>query len=365
MKATPLAPAQGHLEEEIARYRIALDGLSDRGSRHRVLLGLAGALCDGGRLDEAVAICEQAVEASPESHAGYAMLASILLDLGRLEAAANAGEAALVRAPHDIHMLNLATGIALRRGRAEEALRLADASLIVAPCNPRALSHLAIASAQLGRQEQLQRLLDFDRLLKVAMASPPPGFSSIESFNRALIEALLRRTDLGRHHVARTLVGGARLEDSFVLDPPIAEGLRHIFAEVAAEYIASLKVDPDHPVRTGQPTHFAIASWTNLMDSAAFELPHMHEGAWLSGVYYPEMPPVQIDSLTVSGGAIEFGGHDFGDALPTSGPTRTVMPIAGMVVVFPSYFYHRTIQFEGAGRRISVAFDINPRSKEH
>jgi hypothetical protein len=28
--------------------------------------------------------------------------------------------------------------------------------------------------------------------------------------------------------------------------------------------------------------------------------------------------------------------------------------------MFPAYFYHRTIPFGGAGRRISIAFDVRP-----
>ena len=32
-----------------------------------------------------------------------------------------------------------------------------------------------------------------------------------------------------------------------------------------------------------------------------------------------------------------------------------------MLVLFPSYVWHRTIPFDGGGERISVAFDLHPR----
>ena len=57
-------------------------------------------------------------------------------------------------------------------------------------------------------------------------------------------------------------------------------------------------------------------------------------------------------------GAIEFGGHDLGEALALPGPTRRLQPDPGTLVLFPAYFYHRTIPFAGAGRRISIAFDV-------
>jgi hypothetical protein len=31
------------------------------------------------------------------------------------------------------------------------------------------------------------------------------------------------------------------------------------------------------------------------------------------------------------------------------------------MILFPSYFYHRTIPFESSQRRISIAFDAVPR----
>ena len=40
---------------------------------------------------------------------------------------------------------------------------------------------------------------------------------------------------------------------------------------------------------------------------------------------------------------------------------ETIRPEEGMLVLFPSYFYHRTIPFESAQQRICIAFDAIPR----
>jgi len=39
---------------------------------------------------------------------------------------------------------------------------------------------------------------------------------------------------------------------------------------------------------------------------------------------------------------------------------RAYQPHDGLLVLFPSYFYHHTIPFTGSGRRISMAFDVLP-----
>ena len=326
---------------------------SDTAGQFRELLGQAVRLADNGRLDEARELCDRAIALDGQSPIGFAILASVLIDQDRIADAAEAARLAISRAPRDPALLNLASGVALRLGQAGFALDHAEACLALAPGNARAVAHAAIALAQLGRDDEAGTLLDFDRLLKIVWPPAPPGFASVEEFNAALVAALTGRPDLSTRHVARTLVGGARLEDSFALDAPLADGLRALFADAAQVYLATLAVEPDHPMAQGKPEGgLRLSSWSNVMDGMAFELPHMHEGTWLSGVYYPEIAPAAGD-----GGAIEFGGHDFGAALKP-GPVRRVMPRPGMLVLFPSYFYHRTIPLAAPGRRISIAFDV-------
>ena len=59
-------------------------------------------------------------------------------------------------------------------------------------------------------------------------------------------------------------------------------------------------------------------------------------------------------------GWIEFGrpqDHPMSKAEPQ---LRSYQPHEGMVVLFPSYFYHHTEPFESQEQRISIAFDIVP-----
>jgi tetratricopeptide (TPR) repeat protein len=354
LKAAVAAHQDGRPEAAIPLYEAALAQFPDAPARHATGLWLAAALCDADRRAEALEVCRAAVACDPEDPAGFSLLAGIALDLGRLDEARMAADAALRRYPDDTGVLDLATGIALARGEAEAAAAHAAASLARDPANQRALAHRIVALAQRQEDAELAELLDFDRLLRVATVAPPPGFASIDAFNAALSAALAARPDLDRRHIGKTMVGGARLHDSFGLEPRLAGALRGLFRREAQAYAEALAVAPHHPVRRGRPAEpWTEVSWANITAQAEFELPHIHDGSWLGAVYYAEMPEPDGEA-----GAIEFGGHDFAHPGFSAGPTRRILPTPGTMVLFPAYFYHRTLPFTGTGRRISIAYDV-------
>ncbi|MFB3078779.1 MAG: putative 2OG-Fe(II) oxygenase [Lysobacterales bacterium] len=41
---------------------------------------------------------------------------------------------------------------------------------------------------------------------------------------------------------------------------------------------------------------------------------------------------------------------------------KRIRPEAGLMLLFPSYFYHGTVPFDYDAQRISIAFDILPLS---
>jgi len=354
LKAGVEAHRAGAPEQAVLLYRQALPGLEEAELRRHCLLWLGAALSDTGDREAAVEACRAAVALDPAQPAGFVTLAGLLLDLNRLDEAAEAARSALALRP-EAGTLDMATHIALARGAPDEALRLAEASLALAPANQRAVSLQILALLQLGRDAEAGRLLDFDRLLRVTELPPPPGFGPPEAFAAALAEAVAARAELDRRHLGKTMVGGARLHDTFVIGEPLAGALHQAFAAAAAGYGAALALDPDHPLIRGRPAQQQLISWANIVVERDYELPHIHDGSWLSGVYYPEMPP---DAGDPDAGAIEFGGHDFGPALAVTGPTRRLRPKPGTLVLFPAYVYHRTLPFAGAGRRISIAFDV-------
>jgi hypothetical protein len=318
---------QGRPEAAILLYRTALGSFSDARARHSAGLWLASALCDIDRLEEAVSACVDAIAECPDSYVGFAMLAGIAFELGRLDEADEAVEAALIRTPDDRESRNLATGIALARGRPALAAVADRAAMCLsfAPTDQRALAHRIVALAQLdGHADaaaELKLLLDFDQLLRASAIAAAPGFASVDDFNAALSLAIRASHQLDRRHLGKTLVGGARLHDCFTLEPKLVTALRGLFSHAVRAYVEELSIDEHHPVRIGCPNNLdPTMSWANLMEQSAYERPHIHDGSWLSGVYYVEVPMAgPAPSLE---GAVEFDGHDYDAALASTGPIR-------------------------------------------
>lgn len=98
--------------------------------------------------------------------------------------------------------------------------------------------------------------------------------------------------------------------------------------------------------------------WAVVMESEGHQLPHIHPAAWLSGVYYVSLPASMGDGESGREGWIEFGlppDELVGEASPE---VELFRPEEGLMFLFPSYFYHRTIPFPGDERRICIAFDV-------
>jgi len=82
---------------------------------------------------------------------------------------------------------------------------------------------------------------------------------------------------------------------------------------------------------------------------------------YISGVYYPLLPDIVGKPEHGQEGFFELGRPpaDFPITEPTG--IMPVRPEEGLMILFPSYFYHRTIPFVSDQRRISIAFDVMPR----
>jgi hypothetical protein len=122
----------------------------------------------------------------------------------------------------------------------------------------------------------------------------------------------------------------------------------------------TLEPDPDHPLLCRRPDDYGLNIWGTVLQESGRQLSHIHASAWLSGVYYAELPESTGGGGTA--GWIEFGRAGYDLPEPEGVATRMVEPKVGRLVLFPSFLFHRTVPFTGADRRISVAFDLLPRT---
>ena len=76
----------------------------------------------------------------------------------------------------------------------------------------------------------------------------------------------------------------------------------------------------------------------------------------------PSPPPSAQTTTGRQGGSSSAGlpYWDFQITVSTRAEpeTRLIEPEEGLMLLFPSYMFHRTLPFTGPGERISIAFDV-------
>ncbi|HEY0464756.1 MAG TPA: tetratricopeptide repeat protein, partial [Polyangiaceae bacterium] len=322
---------------------------------------LGSALYSLGDLDGAQAAFTRALALAPEAAHLHRNLGTVLHERGALEQALACFGRSVQLRPDWVKALQSLASTAMELGQWQPALDACRRWLSLSPANVEALGLASIALDELGRHEAADRLLDFDRLLRqTALASAPPDFASLAAFNAALTRHTLEHPTLHRPAAddPRYHCPSLRLTGEFCAEPkgPAAALERLVFDAVhrfASELAQSL---PEHPFVAGGPRHFALKSWSTVLDGEGNLEPHVHYASYLSAVYYPKIP-AQMSSRTAGAGFLEFGGG------PARFPTRhtrkvhAVEPREGLLVLFPSYLYHRTAPFSAPEVRIAIAFD--------
>ena len=72
------------------------------------------------------------------------------------------------------------------------------------------------------------------------------------------------------------------------------------------------------------------------------------------------VPPGVSRSADDNAGWIEFGRPDPFFGVTEASALRLFQPEEGLMLLFPSHFWHRTIPFVDSEPRISIAFDLVP-----
>ena len=111
------------------------------------------------------------------------------------------------------------------------------------------------------------------------------------------------------------------------------------------------------PFFAAPPNDLRNDIWGVVLQENGRHSPHVHPSGFLSGVYYPaDLPPNSGDAGAIAIGHSTIVGPDGAFLAPSE--QLVVHLFAGLMVLFPSYFWHHTHAFAGQRERITVAFDI-------
>ncbi|KPJ84704.1 hypothetical protein AMJ57_05675, partial [Parcubacteria bacterium SG8_24] len=315
-----------------------------------------------GRADEALPMLERAVTLSPGQPELHSNLGNARLAAGQADAAVQSYRDALRLDPNFAPAYTNLANALMQAGQATEARDVLHQCLEIHPGNCKALAYLAAAAGETGDLEGRDRLMDFDRLMASRHCAAPEGYESLEAFNQALVEHVTRHGTRKWEPVTKTTRLGSQTGELLDENPGPVAALEQMVRDAVADYLAAIPEGADHPFLATVPEEWRLTMWATILEEGGHQAAHLHPTGWLSGVYYAAVPKKPATDGEQAGW-IEFGRPPDNFRMSRPAATRLIEPEAGLMLLFPSYFYHRTIPFAGDGLRVSIAFDIMPTAK--
>jgi len=253
----------------------------------------------------------------------------------------------------------------LAEGRRAELWNLCERLRAASVWTSRAVSALALAAHTPEQIAFVRQITDKDVWVEHRSLGLAPSWVRQFAANLALSD---RWTSLPR--VKATVGGGKRIEavHAVVGDFWLDSIFRHIRGAVAAyveKRIDLLASRPhDQPMAAMKPVNPSLTGWVVSVNGNGHEEWHIHPDGWLSGIFYVDVPDLSI-SEAPHAGQIEFGPLPLGASMSVAAwPRWMLQPRAGDLILFPSFFAHRTWPTHLEKDRICIAFDVLRRGVE-
>lgn len=257
--------------------------------------------------------------------------------------------------------LNAYARHALRGGRPELAEGLAAAAVALDPSNQEGWSHLGTCWRLSGDPRE-SWLCDYERFVGELDVPVPAGFEDMDTFLTSL-DARLAGLHLARREPVNQSVrhGSQTSGRLFGRRDPLLAATEASLRQAVQGWLQTLPEDASHPFlrRRSADVRF-VGSWSVRLRASGRHSNHIHTEGWASSAFYVALP----SSVRNAVGHDQAGWLQLGQPLEDLGldlgPRRLVRPRPGRLVLFPSYFWHGTLPFDGPEPRVTIAFDMQP-----
>jgi uncharacterized protein (TIGR02466 family) len=309
-------------------------------------------------LTEAAAAYRRAIEIKPSYAEAGLQLGNVYFALERFGDAADAYRRVLAQNPGMAEAHNNLAKTLWALGDAAGALTACEHGLSARPGDTAAIAFKAVLLRETGDEAGARGLVDYDRFLKSRPIDAPSGFAGLAEFNAAIAQFARAHPTLVHEPRNNATRDGKHTADLLAGPKGPVALLEQLIEGAVARYLQELPDDPDHPFVANRPKRWKLSAWAVVMEGQGYQVPHIHPQAWLSGVYYASIPP-----MVAAGTGDHAGWIEFGEPLPefrcrVAPELRLVQPAEGLMLLFPSYFHHRTLPFRASEHRISLAFDV-------
>jgi tetratricopeptide (TPR) repeat protein len=294
-----------------------------------------------------------------QPHASAALL--VRAGLAALEFDASVAMALAGRArranPEDAAALNLLVAAQLGVGDARNALRNCETLLVASPDDQYLIALQTTAWRLLG-DPRYAELCDYASLVVPSQLEVPPEWSCLSEFLADVKISLDRLHDRLRHPLLfQSLRHGTETTGDLARnDDPVIQALFKAFDAPIRDYMTRIGAGNDPLRRRNRGAYRFNGGWSVRLRSAGFHNSHVHPRGWISSACYIDLPEMDDDKAD---GCLTFGVPSM-HSRPALDIERTVRPQAGMLVLFPSYFWHGTVPFISDRTRLTVAFDVVP-----
>ncbi len=323
------------------------------------LRGTKAALLQGAGDARGAYACLAELAARPQSHPNLTIRAGLAALEFEPATALTLAQRALGALPNDHTARKLLCAAYLGVGDGAKALAEC-ATLLNSTADDQYLIAMQSTALRLLNDPRYERLCDYDRMVLSTLIETPPGWPDLTSF---LTELTSHLGALHNPHGHRLLYQSLRqgtetTQDLARSEDPVIQALFRAFAAPIARYRDRIGQGGDALRRRNRgPTRFN-GGWSVRLHRDGYHTSHVHPRGWISSACYIQLPDCMRSARTAEG-VLSFGAPGM-LTTPSLPAELSVRPEAGLLVLFPSYFWHGTLPFHSDQPRLTVAFDAVP-----
>ena len=344
----------GDLAESTSMIDEALDAFAGDDT----LLAAKAAVLQGAGDAHAAFACLQRKTAQAQASPALLVRAGLAALEFDAAAALALAERALAANADDSAALSLLVAAQLGVGDARSALRNCETLLAQSP-DDQYLIALQTTAWRLLDDARYAKYCDYENLVVTSLLEAPPGWSDASHFLADVKRSLDRlHARLSHPLLFQSLRNGTETTGDLAhSDDPVIQALFTSFDAPIRAYMAHIGEGADALRRRNGGAYRFNGGWSVRLRSAGYHNSHVHPRGWISSACYIDLPDGMDESKT--DGCLSFGVPSM-PTTPTLSVERIVRPQAGMLVLFPSYFWHGTVPFTSERTRLTVAFDVVP-----
>jgi uncharacterized protein (TIGR02466 family) len=353
---------QGKMDRAVACYREVLN-IEPKNADARINLGLLRG--QQGNYREAEAYYRQALELAPNSPKAMMGLADLLGAQEQWQSAILLYEQIVQTNADNTDLRSEAIaqlGIALRAtGDLAGAIAQFEQVLQTNPQHIKANAHLGLAlqlQENYALQFSPQAIFNYEQSVKRYQLKVPQGFDDLQEFNTQLQDYIDRHPTLLADRAGKPINRGKQTYEIFTDSAAVMQALSQSINSCLQDYFSQCAAT-DLAFFQKLPTRWNLSGWAVVLSPQGFQTAHIHPESFCSGVYYIQIPE-SIPHSNNYEGYLNFSSLFPNEAKPQRLQKYTIEPKEGLLVLFPSYFWHSTIPFNGNRDRICISFNVIP-----